>query len=85
MPAPNPAGGEPMLAGPGNGGYAVSGRGVTARNAASGEPMPAWVERFDRRGNEPFELFTSEFVQNSFKIQYISLENSKMSEIFNIF
>ena len=24
-----------------------------------------WVERFDRRGTEPFELFTSEFGQNS--------------------
>ena len=25
----------------------------------------AWVERFDRRGTEPFELFRSEFGQNS--------------------
>ena len=24
-----------------------------------------WVERFDRRGTEPFELFRSEFGQNS--------------------
>ena len=31
--------------------------------------VPAWVERFDRRGTEPFELFRSEFGQNSFKIQ----------------
>ena len=28
----------------------------------------AWVERFDRRVTEPFELFRSEFGQNSFKI-----------------
>ena len=27
----------------------------------------SWVERFDRRGTEPFELFRSEFGQNSFK------------------
>ena len=27
-----------------------------------------WVERFDRRGTEPFELFRSEFGQNSLKI-----------------
>ena len=43
-----------------------------------------WVERFDRRGTEPFELLASEFGQNSFKIQEFSLENSKISEIFNI-
>ena len=35
------------------------------------------VERFDRRGIEPFELFTSEFGQNSVKIEYILLENAK--------
>ncbi len=37
-----------------------------------------WVERFDRRGTEPFELFRSEFGQNSFKklIQEFSLQNS---------
>ena len=40
---------------------------------------PTWVERFDRRGIEPFELFTSEFGQNSVKIQYILLENLKNS------
>ena len=38
------------------------------------------VERLDRRGTEPFELFRSEFGQNSFKIQEFSLENSKISE-----
>ena len=43
------------------------------------------VERFDRRGIEPFELFRSEFGQNSVKIQECSLENLKKSEIFNIF
>ena len=42
------------------------------------------VERFDRRRTEPFELFRSEFGQSSFKIQEFSLENSKISEIFNI-
>ena len=35
-----------------------------------------WVERFDRRGTEPNELFRSEFGQSSFKIQEFSLENS---------
>ena len=38
-----------------------------------------WVERFDRRPIEPFELFTSEFGQNSVRIQ----ENS--SRIFRKF
>ena len=28
-------------------------------------PFETYVERFDRRGNEPFELFRSEFGQNS--------------------
>ena len=37
------------------------------------------VERFDRRGIEPFELYTSEFGQNSVTIQYIWLENSRGS------
>ena len=37
----------------------------------------ALVERFDRRGIEPFEFFTSEFGQNSVKIQCILLGNSK--------
>ena len=45
------------------------------------EPHPPWarvhagVERFDRRGTEPNELFRSEFGQNSCKIQEFSLEN----------
>ena len=48
--------------------------------------VPLLVERFDRRGTEPFELFRSEFGQNSFKIQEFSLENLKISEIiFNNF
>ena len=40
-----------------------------------------------RRGTEPFELFTSEFGQNSVKIQCILQENSKNSRVtvFNIF
>ena len=48
------------------------------------EWVPLCVERFDRRGTEPFELFRSEVGQNSFKIQEFSLENSNISEIFNI-
>ena len=46
----------------------------------------ALVGRFDRRGTEPFELFRSEFGQNSFKIQEFSLENSNFlaNENFNI-
>ena len=45
-----------------------------AGTTASGSPateqgadfsVPPWVERFDRRGTEPFELFRSEFAQNS--------------------
>ena len=43
------------------------------------------VEGFDRRGTEPFELFRPEFAQHSVKIQEFSLENSKISGIFNIF
>ena len=42
--------------------------------------VDCWVERFDRRGIEPFEPFRSEFGQNSFKIQEFSLENSKIPE-----
>ena len=45
----------------------------------------ARVERFDRRGTEPFELFPSEFGQNSLKISEFSLENLKNSENINIF
>ena len=43
------------------------------------------VERFDRRGTEPFEPFAH---SNSFKIgifRNFSLENSKNSENYNIF
>ena len=46
------------------------------------------VERFDRRGTEPFELFTSEFGQDSVRIQESLLEfirNPKISGMFNIF
>ena len=42
-------------------------------------PVSLRVERFDRRPIEPFELFTSEFGQNSVRIQ----ENS--SKIFRKF
>ena len=42
-------------------------------------------EMFDRRGTEPFELFRSEFDQNSRKIEEFSPENSKNSGNFNIF
>ena len=39
-----------------------------------------WVERFDRRGTEPFELFRSEFGQKSFKIQEIALKIPKFQK-----
>ena len=63
-----PGRGAGPAAGP-RGGRAAVPRGV------SRAPVADWVERFDRRGTEPFELFTSEFDQNSVKIQYILLEN----------
>ena len=44
-----------------------------------------FLERFDRRGTKPFELFRSEFGHNSFKIQECPIVNSKFSEFFNIF
>ena len=50
--------------------------GTASRSAFS---VWTWVERFDRRPIEPFELFTSEFGQNSVRIQ----ENS--SKIFRKF
>ena len=54
-------------------------RNLTSLGALRGGET--WVERFDRRGIEPFELFRSEFGQNSFKIQEFSVESSKISEI----
>ena len=53
------------------------GRGDERGRRAVPDRERGLVERFDRRGIEPFELFTTEFGQNSFKIQYIFLENSK--------
>ena len=58
-----------------------------ARIPGAGHPRPvtARVERFDRRGTEPFELFEPfEFFQNR-NFPEIFLENSKISENFNIF
>ena len=52
---------------------------------SEGRRVIAQVERFDRRGTEPFELFRPEFAQHSVKIQEFSLENSKISGNFNIF
>ena len=54
--------------------------------ADSAQPVtaPHLVERFDRRGIEPFELFRSEFGRNSVKTQELFLENSTISEIFDI-
>ena len=49
-------------------------KAATAVLDAGGTAVEAWVERFDRRGTEPFELFRSEFGQNSCKIQEFSLE-----------
>ena len=51
---------------------------------AAGPLVLGWVERFDRRGSEPFELFTSEFGRNSVKIQYILLLSRKFRK-FRIF
>ena len=50
------------------------------------DPVRSLVERFDRRGIESmgFELYTSEFGQNSIKIQCILLENSKKFRILNL-
>ena len=50
--------------------------GPRARAAAAPRGFEALtsVERFDRRGTEPNELFRSEFGENSFKIQEFSLE-----------
>ena len=39
------------------------------RKVEGGETVFLRVERFDRRPIEPFELFTSEFGQNSVRIQ----------------
>ena len=53
--------------------------------AAAREHVLAGVERFDRRGTEPFEPFEPfEFFQNR-NFPEFSLENSKISENFNIF
>ena len=47
--------------------------------------VPTRVERFDRRGIEPFEPFEPfEFFQNRNFPEFF-LENSKISENFNIF
>ena len=52
----------------------VPGGNAHADGAPSASPVPALVERFDRRGTEPFELFRSEFGQNSVRIKEILLE-----------
>ena len=47
------------------------------------DPVRSLVERFDRRGIEPFELFRSEFGQNSVRIREMLLEfirNSKKNQ-----
>ena len=48
-------------------------------------PVPTYVERFDRRGTEPFELFKSEFGQNSVKIHCFLLEKNKKIQKNRIF
>ena len=66
-------------------------RAVLERGAAlARRELRALVERFDRRGIEPFELFTSEFGQNSVKIQYIprkfkNFRDFEFSTFSNIF
>ena len=71
---------------------AVAEEGPRKAAEPAGQPAPrpavavqTRVERFDRRGTEPFELFRSEFGQNSCTIQEFSPENSKNSGNFNIF
>ena len=55
------------------------------KGSGAAAPVAALVERFDRRGTEPFELFRSEFGQNSAIIQEIMLEFIRNSDIFKIF
>ena len=63
------------------------------KGLSGGGPLPAgregWVERFERRGTEPFELWRWEFGQHCVRIQEILLKfirNPKISRImFNIF
>ena len=43
------------------------------RTCGGGPSFRTWAERFGRRGTEPKELFTSEFGQNSCKIQEYSI------------
>ena len=62
---------------PGRGGR--PGQAARAAGDAARARVGSRVERFDRRPIEPFELFTSEFGQNSVRIQ----ENS--SQIFRQF
>ena len=61
--------------------HGAAGAGGFPRHGAAG----ALVERFDRRGTEPFELFTPEFGQNSVKIQCILLTKIKKIRIINIY
>ena len=62
---------------PGHGAAAAGPEGhrPERRPADRRRPADALVERFDRRGIEPFELFTSEFAQRCVRIQEILLEN----------
>ena len=63
----------------------VEKRGALAKNITQGFGVLGRVERFDRRGTEPFEPFELfepfEFFQN----RNFFRETSKISEIFNIF
>ena len=52
---------------------------IVHEEEAQPPPVLPLVERFDGRGTEPFELFRSEFGQNSVKTQELLLENSKNS------
>ena len=74
--------------GPGRAAQAAAGPRTAALLRVHGQgaagSVDSLVERFDRRGTEPFELFTLEFGHNSFKIQEFSLENSKISENLKI-
>ena len=65
--------------------YPVSSSSKITTSSVSGI---TWVERFDRRGTEPFELFRSEFGQRCVRIQGIFArihQKFKKSGMFNIF
>ena len=59
--------------------WSTAGSWELQRSSPKLPPVPVYilVERFDRRGTEPFELFRSEFGKNSFKIGKKKKEKKK--------